>query len=264
MTRINISLNEYEDALKYLDERTIDDDFYNKLRVLAGYYFEEEQCSEKKVREKLSEYVCFCGESPTLNIWADMIDAAIKKAKKTKLLRIDEIKISKTEMEKIDSLESKQLRRLAFTLLCLSKYRDLVNVGNDHWICYEDKDIMKLANLKPSLDKQAEMYRKLTDLGYLEFPKKINSISMRIMFGDAEPSNDTVLDVVKFENLGYQYLKYCGEPYFECECCGLTVKLNNKRTGRPQKYCDRCASLIKAKQTTDSIMRIRNMRKEAI
>lgn len=258
MVKLNISLNEYEDALRYKEERDIDSNFYNKLRVLANYYFEEEGCSEKKVREKLSEYVCFCGESPSLNIWSDMIDAAIKRAKKVKLIRIEEIKISESEIERINCLESTQLKRLAFTLLCLAKYRDLIVKNNDHWICYEDKEIMKLANMRPSLTRQAELYKALSDMEYLKFPKKIDSISMQILFTDKEQNNNTAVTVTKFKNLGYQYLKYCGEPYFECENCGTTVKqVNNKGAGRKQKYCEQCAALIHAKQKTESVMRLK-------
>lgn len=257
MAKLNISLNEYEDALRYIDERDVGKDFYNKLRVIAGYYLEN-GLKESSVREKLSEYVCFCGESPSLNVWSDMIDAAVKRAKKVKLIKIDKITISKSELERIDSLDGVQLQRLAFTLLCLSKYRDSILEDNNHWICYEDKDIMSLANMRPPLKRQYELYRILKNLGYLKFPKKIDSISMQVLFGDDEDADSEVgIEITKFQNLGYQYLKYKGQPYFECESCGLTVKKNNKN-GRPQKYCDQCAALIHAKQTTDCVMRFRN------
>lgn len=257
MAKLNISLNEYEDALRYLDDRDIGNGFYNKLRVIANYYFEEEGCSERIVRQKLNEYVCFCGESPSLNIWSDMIDSAIKRAKKVKLIRIDKICISKSEIDKIEQLDGVQLQRLAFTLLCLSKYRDLIIEGNDHWICYEDKDIMRLANMKPSLSRQAELYRALKEIGYLKFPKKVDSISMQVLFGD-DMVGEIAVEVTKFQNLGYQYLKYKGEPYFECECCGLTVK-RKPGSKHHQKYCDQCAALMQAKQKTEYVMRLKHM-----
>ena len=68
---------------------------------------------------------------------------------------------------------------------------------------------------------------------------------------------EVAVRVSDFRNLGYQYLKYHGEPYFECENCGLTVRQNNKKTGRRQKYCQSCAAEIKIQQTINSVMRRR-------
>ena len=253
---MNLSMNEYEDAERYLDDRTVDKDFYNRLRVLANYYRDEGN-NERSIREKLKEYVSYCGESPSLNVWSDMIDAAIKRSKKVKLIKIDSIPITQSEMDKIEALEGTQLKRLAFTLLCLSKYRDKIVDNNNHWVCYEDKDIMRLANMKPSLKRIGYLYRTLEEIGYLKFPQSNSSISMQVLFAD-DNLDDVVLNVTLMKNLGYQYLKYKGEPYFECESCGLTVKIKNKHVGRPPKYCDQCAALIHAKQMTDAVMRIRN------
>ena len=54
-------------------------------------------------------------------------------------------------------------------------------------------------------------------------------------------------------NLGYQYLKYYGEPFLECANCGLTVKRANNK----QKYCNSCYESIHLKQRVDSVMRYR-------
>lgn len=253
---LEISLNEYEDADRYADDFTIGKDYYNKLRVLAGFYLKQID-DVKYATEKLKEYVSQCGESPSLNVWSDMIEAAVKRADKYGLVEIGHIDISSSEMERIDALEGVQLQRLAFTLLCLSKYRDGIIEDNNHWICYEDKDIMNLANMRPSLERQGYLYRTLEQMGYLKFPKKGDSISMQVLFGDEDDGGDKVLSIVKFKNLGYQYLKYRGEPYFECENCGLTVKRKRPEAHRAQKYCDQCAALIRAKQNTDSVMRLR-------
>lgn len=250
-----ISLNEYEDAEFYLSERDLSGDIANKLRVIARYYLDKKM-KKAEVREKLCQHISRIGESPTLNYWSDMIDYAIKRAAKTPLITIGSIPINSQELKKIDELKGVQLQRLAFTLLCLSKYRYAVNPDCNHWICFEDSDIMRMANVKVSLKRRAELYRTLKDMGYLRFPKKGDSISMQVLMAEDE-CDETVLNITNFKNLGYQYLKYKGEPYFECANCGDTVKRNANTVGRPQKYCDQCAALIHAKQMTDAVMRSR-------
>jgi hypothetical protein len=253
-----ISLNEQEDAERYKDEYDLGKDAYNKLVVIAKDCFTNLGYGEKRTHDALCEYISRRGKSPLLNYWSDMIDAAVKRAKKQKLIVIDSIPISKSELDRIDKLDGVMMRKLAFTLLCLSKYRDLIVDDNNHWICFEDKDIMSMANVKVSLIRQAELYRRLKDLGYLQFPKKQDSISMRVLFGDEE-QHDPVINITNFKNLGYQYLKYKGEPYFECECCGTTVKRSHPEAKRPQKYCDKCAALMQAKQKTDYVMRLKGI-----
>lgn len=63
--------------------------------------------------------------------------------------------------------------------------------------------------------------------------------------------------VSDFRNLGYQYMKYHGEPYFECTNCGITEKIKNPSSGRPPKYCPQCAAEIRTKQNVNSVMRRR-------
>lgn len=255
-----LSLNENEDAEKYLSEHYIDKNIFNKLRVIAGYFFEHGY-NKEQVKERLREHIARCGESPSLNVWNDTINMAIKRASKTKLIQIDYLPIYKSELDKIETLSGIRCKRLAFTLLCLSKYRDALNENNDHWVCYEHSDIMKMANIKDSLKEQARMYRQMTTRGYLFFPDKVDSISMKVLYSDE--SGEEAIRITNMKNLGYQYLKYIGEPYFECACCGNTVKIDNE-FGRPQKYCKECATIIHAQQKTNSIMRIRDGVKECV
>ena len=61
-----------------------------------------------------------------------------------------------------------------------------------------------------------------------------------------------------FRNLGYQYMKYYGGPYFECVNCGITVKEQEPSKGRRQKYCPECALEIKTRQNVNAVMRHRS------
>ena len=103
------------------------------------------------------------------------------------------------------------------------------------------------------------MFAQLKDCGFLRFSKKVDNLNVQVTF--MEESGEIGLHIEDFRNLGYQYLQYCGGPYFQCVNCGLTVKQQEPARGRRQKYCPSCAIELHTKQKVDSVMRHRNAAK---
>ena len=102
------------------------------------------------------------------------------------------------------------------------------------------------------------MFGQLKDAGMIRFSKQIDNLSVQVLFAE---DGDVALRVTDFRNLGYQYMKYHGEPYFECANCGITTKIanpENKNSSWKQKYCRECAVEIKTKQNVNSVMRHRH------
>jgi len=98
------------------------------------------------------------------------------------------------------------------------------------------------------------MYATLRDTGLIQFSKKVDNTNVRVCFAE---DGDVAMTITDLRNLGYQYLKYHGEPYFECTNCGITVKIDEPTKGRKQKYCKECAVEIKTKQNVNAVMRHR-------
>ena len=248
-----LPFNEHEDAEKYISECTLGKGAFDKLRVIARYYLDEKY-TDVAVREKLCEYVSRCGESFTLNIWSDMIDSAIKRAKKTDAILINNITVTEPELQAISKLKGIQTQRFAFTLLCLKKYFSSIRPESDGWICIPHSDLMKISNIKAPLNKQAELYRTLVSAGMIELPDKPSRVAIHVVMKDMNGKEE--IRVNDFRNLGYQYMMYFGGPYFQCQECGLVVKqADNKSKGRPPKYCQSCAVKVKIRQSTESVMR---------
>ena len=157
-------------------------------------------------------------------------------------------------MEAIEKLEGKQLRRLAFTLLCVAKYWDAVSEKNDHWVNTPDREVMQMANVSTSIKRQSAMFAELKAAGMIRFSRKIDNLNVRVVFME---DGEAALHIQDFRNLGYQYLKYYGGPYFECENCGLTVKIQEPARGRRQKYCPSCAIEVGVRQRVNWVMRER-------
>jgi len=255
---MSIILNENEWAREMIESGDIGKKPFETLCRVAGYYLSAGY-GKSDVRRMLDTFLLQCDRTISLPKWSSTADHALERALKYKPVEIDHISISDAEMERIAELDGRQIKRLAFTLLCLSKYRDIVNPNGDHWVNDKDNEIMKMANINTSIVRQAQMYHTLIELGYIRPSKKVDNTNVRVCFAE---DGKEVLRVSDFRNLGYQYLKYCGEPYFECENCGITTKYSHPEKGMKQKYCKACAAEIKVRQNVNSVMRRRNATKK--
>ena len=251
---MSIVLNEYEWAERALKEKALGKKPYETLSRVAKYYIHKEY-TRKEVRRLLDEFLLQCEPTASLVTWSDTLDSAVKYAAKYPLIMIDSIDITKSEMEKIDALGGRQLKRLAFTLLCIAKYMHSISESTNYWVTTPDNEIMKMANISTSIKRQSSMFGQLKDEGMIRFSKQIDNLSVQVLFVDEE--SESVLRVTDFRNLGYQYMKYHGEPYFECAQCGLTDRIKHPENGRPQKYCPQCAVEIQTKQKVNYVMRRR-------
>lgn len=251
---MTIVLDEHEWAKERIDTRSLGAHPFETLSRVAKYYIDMAY-PKKEVRKMLDTFLLQCDPTASLPKWSDTLDYAVARALKYDAIKIDYIEISKPEMQIIDGLDGVQTRRLAFTLLCLAKYWDAINPNGDHWVNSKDSDIMSMANIKTSIKRQSAMYHALNSLGLIQFSKKIDNTNVRVCF---MREGDPALQVSDFRNLGYQYLKYCGEPYFECSNCGITTKIANPGAKKKQKYCRNCAVEIATQQNVNSVMRLRN------
>ena len=252
---MSIVLNEHYYAEQAIQTRSLGKKPSETLSRVARYYIDNcDSANKKTIRSKLDLFLLQCDSTASIPKWSKMLDFATDWAFKHKAIQIDSINITKPEMDKIDSLDGKQIRRLAFVLLCLSKYWNIVNSQNDNWVNSKDNEIMAFANINTSIRRQCAMYATLRDTGLIQFSKKVDNTNVRVCFAE---DGEVAMTITDLRNLGYQYLKYHGEPYFECTNCGITVKIDEPTKGRKQKYCKECAVEVGTKQRVNYVMRQR-------
>lgn len=250
---MSIVLNEREWAIDMVDRSDIGKKPSETLRRVARMYIDDGLKADV-VRRRLSDFIIHCDPSANPFSWDDAISRAILSAQKYQAIHIDKIVISKSEMSKIDSLDGKQIRRLAFTLLCLAKYWNHVRNTDDCWVNNKDNEIMQMANISTSIKRQSMMYFTLKELGMIQFSKMVDNTNVKVCFADC---GDTAMEITDFRNLGYQYLMYHGEPYFVCQNCGIVTKMSDRHNVRRQKYCKECAVEIAVQQRINHVMRRR-------
>lgn len=250
---MTIVLNEHEWAKEMILSRSLGKKPFETLCRVAKYYLDN-QYSKREVRKMLDTFLLQCDPVASLPKWSDVIDYALERAMKYTAIKIDYITVTTQEIACIDKLQGKQAKRLAFTLLCLAKYWDLVNPNGDHWVNSKDADIMRMANINTSIRRQSALYYQLREAGLIQFSKKVDNTNVRVCFIQGECD---ALHISDFRNLGYQYLKYHGEAYFECQNCGITTKIDHPQKGLKQMYCKDCAAEIAMRQRINSVMRQR-------
>ena len=252
---MSVVLNEYEWAEEAVRNKSLGKKPSETLGRVAKYYISRGS-SKTETRKLLEDFLRQCDPVASIPKWSNMIDYSISKAMKYGIIEIDSIEVTDRELDRINSLEGRPVKRLAFTLLCLAKYWDTVNPKGDHWVINKDTEIMKLANINTSLRRQSAMFSELNKLGMIQFSRKIDNTSIRVCFIE---DGKTEMKLCDFRDLGYQYLMHMGEPYYACESCGLIMKKkSDSKVGRKSKYCPECAAEIKIKQNIASVMKSRS------
>lgn len=242
---MSIVLNERDFAVDALQQCTFGANPVETLGRVARYY-SAEGYKKNEIAALLEDFMLKC--DPTINIvkWQEAINRQVKSTDKFRLVELDSIPITKNELAICDGLDGKQMRRLMFTLICLAKFANAVSDKNNNWVNRNDREIFCLANVTTSVKRQSLMMNDLRECGLIRFSRKVDNVNINVQCLDYK--GEPCLQIDDYRNLGYQYMRYCGEPYFECASCGIVVK----RTGNTQKYCPDCAADINRQKTLDN------------
>lgn len=257
-------MDEYEWAEEMIASCSLGKKPFETMCRVAKYYLGKNY-PKKDVRRMLDAFLLRCDPGASLPKWSDMLDYALAQAQKYKPIRVEYIGITQAEIDRIGALDRPQIKRLAFTLLCLSKYFDIVNDTKAHWVNCRDSDIMKMANINTSIKRQSAMYHKLNELGMIQFSKRVDNTNVRVTFA---VDGDAVVRVADFRNLGYQYMLYSGDQnYVKCQTCGIVVRRNHtiqdgaRPVGRPQLNCIDCSASIRTRNAVNAVMRMDGVKK---
>ena len=237
---MKILLNEKEYAEQVLNNKHLDKKPTFDLRILAKYYRWVEGLTQHKIYLKLVSLMEEKYNDFSIAKWQDMLLNLSKQSKKYKLIEINYIPVTKNELLTIDDIQSKPMKRLAFTLLCLAKYRNEINPNNNDWLNYKFKDIFKMSNINFTKKEQGFIIYDMKAMGLIKMNKMVDNLSINVCYID-KTNSDEVLQIKDFRNLGYEYLLYSGEKFIRCEECGILVR-QNKQNNRI--YCTECNKYI--------------------
>lgn len=231
-----IVLRENEWAEQMIKESKIGDSLNETLRRVARYYLDAGY-DRGKTRAILDTFLLKCQPSVSLVKMSDRLDDAVSSAVRREAVYIESIPITVGEINRIKQLKSRQCERVAFVLLCLAKYWIAVKRENSGWVFNKDNEVMSLADVSASIKRQCAIYRQLAGAGMIQLSKRIDSFAVKVCF--IEPG-EVAMRVSTFKSLGYQYCRYLGERFDECETCGTLMKPSPSSYGRKRRFCDEC------------------------
>ena len=178
--------------------------------------------------------------------YSNLITDAIKRAYKNPFYHIENIRITKSELDIISSLDNLRAEKVLFVLLCMAKQQSVANGFTNGLVKYSLPALCKEARISVPADEREYILYNIVQCGFLGYPKKNNTQCLIVNF----INDDEVvlnLDEVDCQELAYVYLswKNDGKGYTKCQKCNRLMKQSKTK---PKKYCEGCAKEVQTEQ----------------
>lgn len=244
--------NEKKYAEMCLKEFYLDSAIIPTLITLIKYWHHDGH-SQEEILVKLDEFMKEAYGDYIPHKWRDKFKDLTKQycSDKYTLSMVDEVYISKKEMDVIKTIKKQELQRVAFSLLVSCKIRNAKRGILDNRVKDCTQDIFVDANVRRSNTQKELMLRELKELGHVEFPKM--GLDILITFIDLETDfsieENRTITIDSFDDFILDYYTYIGSKVIKCKECGKRVLAKgNVRT----RYCTDCAKQKKLEQTLSS------------
>lgn len=237
---MNKVTNEKKYAEMCLEEFYLDKSVIPTLIILIKYWYHN-GFNQDEILIKLDEFMKEAYGDYVPHLWADKFKDLAKQycSDKYPLSMVDEVYISKKEMDVIKSIKGQENQRLAFSLLVNCKIRNAKRGIEDNRVKDDDKVIFADANVKRGVVAKQKMLRGLMELGYLEFPKM--GLDILITFIDLETDfsieQNRAITIDSFDDFILDYYAYIGSKVIKCKECSKRVMVKGNAS---TKYCPQC------------------------
>jgi hypothetical protein len=169
-----------------------------------------------------------------------IIDECIQRAKKYPFKLVEEVCITKSEMEFIKKLYDIKREKIAFVLLASAKYYDATRDTKYCTAYMKNSDICKLARITiPVVDRNVFM-QFAYDCGVLSRHSRAASTEKKVLFISQDDDDEVVLRLKEndFKDLAYTYMAYITpHKYRRCVVCNCWIKKDSK----DRRLCKECS-----------------------
>lgn len=162
----------------------------------------------------------------------------IASAKKYKFRSVDPVVITKSEMDKIASLNDIRKEKIAFVLLAIAKYYNNVSSDNNNRMYISISDLFKLARVAIPCKERAGYLHFAYQYGFLVEHTFVGTNLKIVAFVDDDSEQVIELGEDDYKELAYAYLNYKNGGYKHCKRCGKLFKMHKNSPGR--LYCKDC------------------------
>jgi hypothetical protein len=245
---MSVILNERKYAEEIIEKREIGSKPSSTLYLLGKYYRKVIGLDAKSTYDKLNKFMQDNYKDYNSVLWENIIEDISKKSNKYNMREVNFVGITKKELDTIFLINDIVLEKLVFSMLCHAKLYNTSSSNNNNWVNTKLPELFKTARVNVKLkDGKMLLINKLVGMNILEnvdndgvitylplisLSQKNTNTNIQLLFID--DSNDYILRVNDFRELGYEYMLYLGENYSRCTECGVLFKQNKNNT---YKYC---------------------------
>ena len=210
------------------------------IRDVARYNYFVNQMDKDENYQSILKYLQKYGQNINEENVYQMIDECVQRAKKYPFKQVDEVCITKGELEFIKNLNDIKKEKVAFVLLASAKYYDAIRDTQYYTSYMKNSDICKLARVViPMVDRNVFM-QFAYDSGVLSRHSRAASTEKRVLFVSQDENDKVVLRLKEndFKDLAYTYLAYKTPHQFRrCVVCNCWMKKDSK----DRRLCKECS-----------------------
>ena len=245
-------MNKLKDRLLILNEKKyvekiINDDLfmlpikYYPYLVLVAKHYSDNGLTKSEIKNELKKYMKlhypqYSEKKDLITKTCDKVADKYHKQGERQLTEIDEIPITKTEIQKIKEIEElpelngadkKAMQRLLFCILVFGKWQNMRNPRNKLcWCNLTSYEILEAARVsKNKLILLGELYNR----GYIMHQKSLCGDNCYALIVD--DTAETQIHIHDLRELGYRWNQFRGDEFISCSNCGVTVKVNSAHNG---------------------------------
>lgn len=221
--------------------RVVDNDnVFSTIKDIARYNYWVKNMDDDSNYIDILRYLQQNGKNINEESVYMIIDDCVKKSRKYQFKHVDEVCITKSELQFIGSLENIKQEKVAFVLLAVAKYYDVIRGTQFHTAYMRNADICKLARVTIPVKDRDVFMQFAYDCNILSRHNRAGSIEKKVLIVSSDDDDDVVLRLKEndFKDLAYTYLAYKTPHNFRrCIVCKRWMKKDSK----DRQVCDVCS-----------------------
>ena len=234
---INFKFNEERDVRNIIESGNVDSlSTHKAIWNAALYYTQIEPVDKKIVFDMIVQFMEQHYSDFKYEGFVRAINKCINDVKKYKIKNIDSIKITKSEMDKIKSLNDIKKEKIAFVILALAKYFNAAYDNKKDNFYAKTSEIFKFARVSIPVKERDYYLRFAYEDGILKPNYSIGNNAYTAAFV-SHNDDEVVLELNESDYLeiAYTYLNYKNGGYKRCKECGRLFKFSSSKPN--EQYC---------------------------
>lgn len=238
---MNFSFNEQYAIENMIKMNVVDNDsIFLTIKDLARYNYFVKEMDDDDNYKNILKYLQKNGQNINEENVYGIIDTCIKRAKKYKFKQVDEVCITKSELQFIENLNDIKQEKIAFVLLASAKYYNALQDNQNNAAYIRNSDICKLARVTIPVKDRNVFMQFAYDKGVLRRHNVAASTKKIVEFVSNDENDEVILRLKEsdFKDLAYTYLaSKTPRKFRRCVVCGGWMKRDSKDI----RLCKKCS-----------------------